>query len=418
MSQRCETATIETLLEHAEWVRHLATHLVHGDRDDAVQDSWLAALRSPPDADRPPRPWLARVLQNAARRRFRDDASRRALEEKGAALPDEVPTPEQIVERAETHRLLVDSVLALDEPFRRVVLLRYFEGLSSAEIARAMEVPAGTVRWRLKEGIDRLRAALDARHGGDRQAWSLLIAPIAFAPSGRLGPIGVVAMATKMKMAVVGGVTLLAGVLALASPRCGESADRSLAMSGGHGDAARPSQLQAERARWRREDSIAPVREGSPGAVPTLRSGSTAVQAAAATSEAALGSLPAGSEPVVPQIGQVESSDGGVLYPVDKEGIRTAVKAAIPEVRDCYEEWLKVQPGLGGRVKATFTIDTDDGVEGKVEGVSLGDAGIGHFAMEGCILSAFQGLRFEAPMNGPIKVTYPLALVPGSDGGQ
>ena len=416
MSQRCETATIETLLEHAEWVRHLATHLVHDNRDDAVQDSWLAALRSPPDADRPPRPWLARVLQNAARRRFRDDSGQRALEEKAATLTDEVPTPEQIVDRAETHRLLVDLVLALDEPFRRVVLLRYFEGFSSAEIARAMEVPPGTVRWRLKEGIDRLRAALDAGHGGDRQAWSLLLAPFAFAPDGRLGPIGVAAMATKTKVAVVGGVALLAMVLALASPRCGDSADRSLAMSEGHGDAASPS--QTPRADRRREDPVALGRESVPGAIPALRSGSSAVQTTATESEAVPRTISAGSGAVAPQVSRVDSSDGGVPYPVDKEGIRAAVKAALPDVRDCYEEWLKVQPELGGRLKASFTIDTDDGVEGKVESVSLGDSGIGHFAMEGCILSAFQGLRFEAPMNGPINVTYPLALVPGSDGGR
>jgi hypothetical protein len=107
-----------------------------------------------------------------------------------------------------------------------------------------------------------------------------------------------------------------------------------------------------------------------------------------------------------------------VRYPINRDGIRAAVREGIPGMRECYEEWLKVQPGLGGRVKVTFTVDTDDGVEGKVERVSLGDAGIGHLAMEGCILSVFDELRFEAPLDGPINITYPIALVAASDGGR
>jgi hypothetical protein len=72
-------------------------------------------------------------------------------------------------------------VAALEEPLRRVVLLRYVEGLSSAHIARALGVPAGTVRWQLKTAMDRLRARLDAEHDGERRRWVALLAPIALA---------------------------------------------------------------------------------------------------------------------------------------------------------------------------------------------------------------------------------------------
>lgn len=37
------------------------------------------------------------------------------------------------------------------------------------EIARAQGIPAGTVRWRLSEGLRRLRAQLDEAHGGNRE---------------------------------------------------------------------------------------------------------------------------------------------------------------------------------------------------------------------------------------------------------
>ena len=120
----------------------------------------------------------------------------------------DVPTPEELVARAETQRLLAELVLGLSEPFRRVVLLRYYEGLSGAEIARALGAPAGTVRWELKEGIDRLRRALDSRFGNDRQTWMLAFAPLAAAPRGS-SMVGVVLMTAKMKLAVA-FLTLLA----------------------------------------------------------------------------------------------------------------------------------------------------------------------------------------------------------------
>lgn len=69
-------------------------------------------------------------------------------------------------------------MLELEEPYRQTVLLRYYEGLSSPEIARRLEVPAGTVRWRLSNALGLLRERLD-REYGNRAAWSLLLAPLA-----------------------------------------------------------------------------------------------------------------------------------------------------------------------------------------------------------------------------------------------
>ena len=65
------------LLAHAAWLRRLARSLV-GDgaaADDLVQETWVAALRRPPAEDRPVRPWLRRVLENAARFRWRARAT-------------------------------------------------------------------------------------------------------------------------------------------------------------------------------------------------------------------------------------------------------------------------------------------------------------------------------------------------------
>ena len=60
-----------------------------------------------------------------------------------------VPSPEHILEREQAREQLVRAVLSLDEPFRTVVLLRYYEELSASEIARRLAVPSATVRTRL-----------------------------------------------------------------------------------------------------------------------------------------------------------------------------------------------------------------------------------------------------------------------------
>lgn len=102
-------------------------------------------------------------------------------------------------------------------------------------------------------------------------------------------------------------------------------------------------------------------------------------------------------------------------YTLQADGIRSAVQDSLPEIRDCYEEWLKVNPSIEGRLKVQFTVKTDEQnpADGKVTGVSLGDERLGHLPMEGCVLSVFEDLKFEAPRGGELKVTYPIALTPG-----
>jgi RNA polymerase sigma factor (sigma-70 family) len=221
------TVRIEELLGQAEWLGRLASRLVQdrAGREDAIQETWVAALRSPPEAGRPSRPWLASVLRNAIRRRFRDASSRRAREAASEQPSAEVPGPEDLVARAETQRILADRVIGLEEPYRQVVLLRYYEGLGSAEIARALGIPAGTVRWRLHEGLRRLRSQLDARYGG-RRAWTIILAPLAGKAGARAPSLGGLIMVTKLKIGIAVGVVTLLAVLTLV-PRWDTAARRS-----------------------------------------------------------------------------------------------------------------------------------------------------------------------------------------------
>src|SRR5262245_5335159 len=109
-----ERPALEGLLEHAEWLRALARHLVD-DRaaaDDVVQSTWLAALKRPPTLSRPAKPWLAAVARRVAAFVRRGDA-RRAAREAASAAPDESPSTDELVARAELQRRLVEGVLKL-----------------------------------------------------------------------------------------------------------------------------------------------------------------------------------------------------------------------------------------------------------------------------------------------------------------
>ena len=155
---------LEQLTAEMAWIRRLAFALVKdaSTADDVAQDTWLAAAGKVP-ADRPIRPWLSRVVLNLVRMRSRSEKRRTATED-AAPVPDAVPTADELVDRVELQRAIVDEVLALTEPYRSTVLLHFFEGLSSAEIARRFDLPDGTVRRRLKTALDELRARLARRY--------------------------------------------------------------------------------------------------------------------------------------------------------------------------------------------------------------------------------------------------------------
>ncbi len=200
--------TVESLLVHTDWVDRLARRLVVDPNAaaDVAQSAWLEVLERPPRHPGSVRGFLATVVRNAARRRARGEA-RRALRERDVSRPERVAGASDVVERASLQRDLVDRVLDLDEPYRTVVLLRFFEELSTTAIAARLKRPRNTVQVQLQRGLERLRAKLDEEYG-DRTVWG-----IAFLPLAR-GPRATEALATKVSVATAfgGGLVLLKGL--------------------------------------------------------------------------------------------------------------------------------------------------------------------------------------------------------------
>ena len=202
----------ESLLEHREFVRRLAQSLARDEHaaQDLVQETWLEALRRPPHSTSKLRAWLASVVRTRARNKARGEA-RRTSSEQAAAREEADRSEHRLRERFAMQHKVVEAVLALREPYKTVVLLRYYEGLSPSAIAARRGAPSGTVRAQLTRAHELLRERLDAEFGGERAAWSAWLLALARPRGMALGP----------KLALVGALCLAAAIpaaLHLASP--------------------------------------------------------------------------------------------------------------------------------------------------------------------------------------------------------
>jgi len=222
---------LEALLTHAPFLHRLARSLVAdaSRADDLVQETWLAVLSSPGRGVRAARAFLAGVARNLARV-VRRSEGRRTRREREAARGEAVLSAGDVIEREELRYRVVREVLALAEPSRTAVLLRFYEGLPPREIARRLCVPVGTAKTRLKRGLQELRERLDAAHGGERSGWVRALLPLAGGGAGIVGVGLALRQAAKLAAAalVVGG-TLVAVRPRAAPPAPGGSVPRGTA---------------------------------------------------------------------------------------------------------------------------------------------------------------------------------------------
>lgn len=203
---------LQGLLAEDQWIRRLARKLA-GDphaAEDLVQDTWAAALDSKPDAPRPraPRPWLRGIVHNLWIDAKRARAAR-AQRELRAARPEALEPASELVAELELRKQVAEALLALEEPYRSALYLRFFKDQSLAAIARRQGVALSSAHERVQQGLARLRARLDQAHGGRRRAWALGLFALA-RPAGLLTrATEAIAMASGLKVAatvlVVGG---------------------------------------------------------------------------------------------------------------------------------------------------------------------------------------------------------------------
>ncbi|TML26244.1 MAG: sigma-70 family RNA polymerase sigma factor, partial [Actinobacteria bacterium] len=71
------------------------------------------------------------------------------------------PSPEAALLSSEQRSALLAAVEQLPDEQRSVVTLRYFLGLSEAEVAETLGIPQGTVKSRTARALERLRESYD-----------------------------------------------------------------------------------------------------------------------------------------------------------------------------------------------------------------------------------------------------------------
>ncbi len=196
------TASIEELLAQRAWVRALARAVARDpDRaDDVEQEAWARALESPPAATGSLRGWFARVVRSVAIDAARSEGRRSRREAAMARHEAAVPSASEVVAEADAHRQVVEAAFALSEPYRAAVLLRFFQGLPLAEVARATRVPEATARTRIRRALAQLRRRLERDHG-DR--WMAVLLPLLAGGDVAPGAIRVAWKATSVKVAAV-----------------------------------------------------------------------------------------------------------------------------------------------------------------------------------------------------------------------
>jgi len=164
------------LLEHADFVHSVARGLLGPtDAEDVAQDTWIRAARFDLSTLKDPKSWLATLTLNRARDVKRGER-RREKRERSVARPEAVESVDRTYAKLEAQREVVAKILALDEPYKSIVILRYYHELTHEQIAARLGSKASTVRTQLVRAHEQLRTKLD-REYGDRSAWAGLLVP-------------------------------------------------------------------------------------------------------------------------------------------------------------------------------------------------------------------------------------------------
>jgi len=164
-----EAALRTAYREHASAVFGLAMRILSNTAlaEEATQDVFVRLWERPDrfDAERGTlRTFLLAIAHGRAVERVRAEASMRRRHESALRQPV-VPANDD-----PAHSLIVRDVqdavrralIELPDDQRRPIEMAYYEGLSYRDVAAALSEPEGTVKYRIRTGMQKMRAALQA----------------------------------------------------------------------------------------------------------------------------------------------------------------------------------------------------------------------------------------------------------------
>lgn len=129
------------------------------EAEDLLQDVFIEAWRRAADysAERGSvSTWLSLRTRSRALDRRKAYPARKSVELTESLLA-EIADPSADLARRSDHGRLREALQTMSSEEQQVILLGYFEGLSSSEIAARMNSPVGTVKSRTRNALSRLR---------------------------------------------------------------------------------------------------------------------------------------------------------------------------------------------------------------------------------------------------------------------
>jgi RNA polymerase sigma-70 factor (ECF subfamily) len=155
---------------HSRAAYSLAYRLMNGRQaaEDLLQDSFIKVWRSAGGyrvGRGSVRTWILSIVRNRAIDQFRSDASRRRTrEEVEASTPTSYPSEAFAETWRNTQQEQMREVLKmLPQEQLRILELAYFSGYTHVEIAERLSLPLGTVKGRMRLGLEKLRNHTELR---------------------------------------------------------------------------------------------------------------------------------------------------------------------------------------------------------------------------------------------------------------
>lgn len=162
--ERASTDVPELFRRHYLGLVRLAMRLVDDQEsaEDVVQDVFAGLTRRTGLPDDPTH-YLRSAVVNRARSVLRRRRVARAFWARGQAEPPDGPADEPSLQHADRQQML-HAIAQLPRRQREVVVLRYYEDLPVAEIARVLHLTPGAVSSALNRALATLTSITKDRH--------------------------------------------------------------------------------------------------------------------------------------------------------------------------------------------------------------------------------------------------------------
>ena len=165
--------------EHSRMVFKIAYSVLrnYADAEDATQEVFVRIVRHARKLSelRDAKAWTARIAWHVAQERVKERAKREKPEANHEDLPQAIEqlqssdNLEEVAISREQTALLQSLIAGLPEELRETLLLSTVEEMTSADIAKVMRIPEGSVRTRLMRARQLLRQKLSAIWEGGKR---------------------------------------------------------------------------------------------------------------------------------------------------------------------------------------------------------------------------------------------------------